>query len=78
MTIANSTPFKNPMAEQIWDMKYRLKEQDGTPIDLTVQDTWRRIAWALAEHETDRAEWADKFYSVLERFPDWVKSEITK
>jgi len=68
MTIANSTPFKNPMAEQIWDMKYRLKEQDGTPIDITVQDTWRRVAWALAEPETDRASWADKFYSVLERF----------
>ena len=68
MTIANSTPFKNPMAEQIWDMKYRLKEQDGTPIDITVQDTWRRVAWALAEPETDRATWADKFYSVLERF----------
>jgi ribonucleoside-diphosphate reductase alpha chain len=66
--IANSTPFKNPMAEQIWDMKYRLKEQDGTPIDNTVQDTWRRVAWALAEPETDRSLWADKFYSVLERF----------
>jgi ribonucleoside-diphosphate reductase alpha chain len=68
MTIANYNPFKNPMAEQIWDMKYRLKEQDGTPIDNTVQDTWRRVAWALAEPETDRATWADKFYSVLERF----------
>jgi ribonucleoside-diphosphate reductase alpha chain len=68
MTIENYNPFKNPMAEQIWDMKYRLKEQDGTPIDLTVQDTWRRIAWALAENETDRKSWADKFYSVLERF----------
>lgn len=68
MTIANYNPFKNPMAEQIWDMKYRLKEQDGTPIDNTVQDTWRRVAWALAEPETNRALWADKFYSVLERF----------
>jgi ribonucleoside-diphosphate reductase alpha chain len=68
MTIANYNPFKNPMAEQIWDMKYRLKEQDGTPIDNTVQDTWRRVAWALAEPETNRQLWADKFYSVLERF----------
>jgi len=68
VNIANTTPFKNPMAEQIWDMKYRLKEQDGTPIDLTVQDSWRRIAWALAENETNRAYWADKFYAVLERF----------
>jgi ribonucleoside-diphosphate reductase alpha chain len=33
-----------------------------------VQDTWRRVAWALSEPETDRALWADKFYSVLERF----------
>ena len=25
--------FNTPIAEQIWDMKYRLKEADGTPVD---------------------------------------------
>ena len=35
----NSGPFHNPMAAQIWDMKYRLKDQDGNPVDATVEDT---------------------------------------
>ncbi len=42
------TRFAAPIAEQIWDMKYRLKEADGTPVDGSVEDTWRRIARALA------------------------------
>ena len=41
--------FAAPIAEQIWDMKYRFKEADGTPIDASVEDTWRRIARSLAE-----------------------------
>jgi ribonucleoside-diphosphate reductase alpha chain len=27
------TRFAAPIAEQIWDMKYRFKQADGTPID---------------------------------------------
>ena len=42
------TRFAAPIAEQIWDMKYRFKDADGTPIDKTVEDSWRRIARALA------------------------------
>src|SRR3546814_6076927 len=36
------------IARQIWDMKYRLKQPDGTAVDRTVQDSWRRVAAALA------------------------------
>ncbi len=62
------TRFAAPIAEQIWDMKYRLKEADGTPIDGTVEDTWRRIARALASVEKDPAAWEPKFYAALEDF----------
>jgi len=65
------TRFAAPIAEQIWDMKYRFKKADGTPIDVTVEDTWRRIARALAEPEgLDGVGgiWEDKFYSILEDF----------
>lgn len=65
---SNNSPFHNAMAEQIWDMKYRLKEQDGTPIDKDVEDTWRRVAWSLAAPEKDQKYWADQFYSVLRAF----------
>ena len=60
--------FAAPIAEQIWDMKYRLKEADGTPIDQTVEDTWRRIARALAAQEADPDRWEDRFYGALEDF----------
>ena len=60
--------FAAPIAEQIWDMKYRLKEADGTPIDQTVEDTWRRVARALAAVETDPAAWEDRFYATLKDF----------
>nr|WP_247716859.1 adenosylcobalamin-dependent ribonucleoside-diphosphate reductase [Gymnodinialimonas ceratoperidinii] len=49
-------------------MKYRLKEADGTPVDAGVEDTWRRIARALAEVETDKETWEEKFYGALEDF----------
>jgi ribonucleoside-diphosphate reductase alpha chain len=63
--LSNNGPFHNAMAEQIWDMKYRLKEQDGTIIDECVQDTWRRVAKCLSQKEP---EYEDEFYSVLESF----------
>lgn len=62
------TPFATPISEQIWDMKYRLKKADGTPIDKTVEDTWRRIAKALAEVESEPRKWEKEFYSALKDF----------
>jgi ribonucleoside-diphosphate reductase alpha chain len=43
--------FSTSIAEQIWNMKYQLKDADGNPVELTVQDSWRRVAKALAEVE---------------------------
>ena len=31
-----------PISRQIWDAKYRLKTPHGTPVDIVVEDTWRR------------------------------------
>jgi ribonucleoside-diphosphate reductase alpha chain len=71
------TRFAAPIAEQIWDMKYRLKDIDGLPIDVTVEDTWRRIARALAAEEQDPAHWEDVFYSALEDFKYLPAGRIT-
>ncbi len=60
--------FSAPIAERIWDMKYRLKAVDGTPVDRTVEDTWRRIARALAAEEAEPRAWEDRFYAALEDF----------
>ncbi|MBT0959393.1 adenosylcobalamin-dependent ribonucleoside-diphosphate reductase [Alphaproteobacteria bacterium KMM 3653] len=69
--------FAAPIAEQIWDMKYRFKDADGTPIDASIEDTWRRIAGALAEVEDDKAGWAEKFYAALEDFKFLPAGRIT-
>ena len=60
--------FAAPIAEQIWDMKYRLKTADGTALDLSVEDSWRRVARALAAVEQEPAHWEERFYAALEDF----------
>jgi ribonucleoside-diphosphate reductase alpha chain len=57
-----------PISRQIWDAKYRLKTLDGAPVDLTVEDTWRRVAKALAAIEPAPSEWEPRFYQALEDF----------
>ncbi|MDG1336259.1 MAG: adenosylcobalamin-dependent ribonucleoside-diphosphate reductase [Tateyamaria sp.] len=71
------TRFAAPIAEQIWDMKYRFKQADGTAIDATVEDSWRRIAQDLARVEENPVEWEDKFYSALEDFKFLPAGRIT-
>ncbi len=39
------------IAHQIWDMKYRLKQPDGMPVDGDVAATWARVALAASEAE---------------------------
>ena len=71
------TRFAAPIAEQIWDMKYRFKDADGTPKDATVEDSWRRIARDLARVEKDADHWEDVFYGALEDFKFLPAGRIT-
>ncbi|MWD26348.1 adenosylcobalamin-dependent ribonucleoside-diphosphate reductase [Aquicoccus sp. SCR17] len=71
------TRFTAPIAEQIWDMKYRFKEADGSPIDLSVEDSWRRIARALATVEADPEAREAEFYEALEDFRFLPAGRIT-
>jgi ribonucleoside-diphosphate reductase alpha chain len=71
------SPFSAPIAEAIWDMKYRFKEADGTPIDRTVEDSWRRIARALAEVEAEPNVWEERFYGALSGFKFLPAGRIT-
>src|SRR5271157_2055293 len=56
------------ISQQIWDMKYRLKAPSGEPLDKTIEDTWRRVATALAEPEREPTFWAERFYEALADF----------
>ena len=55
------------ISRQIWDMKYRLKAPDGTPVDAEVADTWARVALAAAgaEAPAQRRAWALDFARAL-------------
>jgi ribonucleoside-diphosphate reductase alpha chain len=56
------------ISQRIWDMKYRLNAPSGAPVDKTIEDTWRRVATALAEPEREPAKWAERFYRTMEDF----------
>ena len=57
-----------PISSQIWDMKYRLKAVDGAAMDKTLEDSWQRVAGALAAPEDDAEHWQAEFYKALEDF----------
>ncbi len=53
----------------IWDKKYRLKDKNGTAVDETITDTYKRIARNLAEVEESeelQGYWYEKFFWALQ------------
>jgi ribonucleoside-diphosphate reductase alpha chain len=56
-----------PISQQIWDMKYRLKAVDGSVVDRTLEDTWSRVASAVAAAEPKRARkrWEKTFAEAM-------------
>jgi len=59
-----------PASQDIWDKKYRLKRKDGSIIDESIDDTYRRVARALADVEQTpekRDAWYERFVWALRR-----------
>ena len=65
---ARSIPFQEASLD-IWDKKYRLTAKDGTPIDHSMDDTYKRVARALADVEKPevREHWYEQFLWALRR-----------
>lgn len=63
-----SEVFTTPVSRQVWQSKYRYT--DVTAIhDVCVQDSWRRVARALASVEPNhRKAWEKRFYQALKDF----------
>lgn len=60
--------FASPVAEHIWDIKYRYRQGERI-VDRSLDDTWWRVARALAEPEGElREPWARRFHSLLSGF----------
>jgi len=64
----DAIPFQEASLD-IWDKKYRLVSKSGEPIDLAMDDTYKRVARALADVEApaEREHWYERFLWALRR-----------
>jgi ribonucleoside-diphosphate reductase alpha chain len=70
---AKITPVSNPMVQipfqstslDIWDTKYRLKNKDGSIIDQDMDETYQRVAKALAEVELNPNQKEQYYHEFL-------------
>lgn len=63
--------FPSPISSEIWDSKYRFKGPNGAAIDRALDDTFRRVAIAVAAPEKGgkaRAKWASRFHAAMSDF----------
>src|SRR5579862_2172300 len=61
--------MQTPISNTIWNIKYRYRVQNKV-IDQSVEDTWKRVAKAIAKAEKsqERGFWQEKFLQILENF----------
>ncbi len=64
----DAIPFQEASID-IWDKKYRLTAKDGTAVDQSMDDTYRRVAVALSDVEAPalRAQWHERFLWALRK-----------
>jgi ribonucleoside-diphosphate reductase alpha chain len=63
-------PAIDPISRDIWDMKYRFRPSAGGEAEQSIEDTWRRVAGAIATAEgpDERLRWAAAFYAILQDY----------
>jgi ribonucleoside-diphosphate reductase alpha chain len=54
--------FECEIARLVWENKYRAAGEQS------IEDTWRRVAKAVACAEEEASPWAERFYALLENF----------
>jgi len=61
--------LSEPIARMVWEEKYRYRG-DGVMHDASIEDTWRRVAHALAAVEAPQLVeyWEGEFYALLQDF----------
>lgn len=64
------SPELDPIAQEIWAMKYRYRDPENRREETTVNETWERVALAVAAAEEGEgcARWAQEFYAVMKDY----------
>lgn len=62
--------FVGTLREKVFLDRYALKAPDGSLSEHMPEETWKRVAWGIAQNEkpTVRAKWEKEFYRVMEDF----------
>lgn len=62
--------FVGTLREKVFLDRYALKDKDGALTEHTPEETWKRVAWGIAQNEKvkDRKKWEKAFYGVMEDF----------
>ncbi len=62
-----SPSFTTPISQHLWESRYR--NANSEPGEVSIDDTWTRVAEAIASVEThDRGRWCERFHALLEDF----------
>lgn len=65
--MATTTRFTDPVSVETWDACFRWREGDALR-DVTIDDTWRRVATAVARPQRGNATWADRYVEAFSRW----------
>ncbi|MDE2026080.1 MAG: adenosylcobalamin-dependent ribonucleoside-diphosphate reductase, partial [Patescibacteria group bacterium] len=62
--------FVGTLREKVFLDRYALKDKEGKFVENTPEETWKRVAWGIAQNEkpAKREHWEKEFYRVMEDF----------
>lgn len=66
VSMAQETFFLQPISKEIWASKYQLKNKEGEVLEHSINDTFNRVAVALATHEADSDYWGNAFSHLFQ------------
>ncbi|MDJ0832266.1 MAG: adenosylcobalamin-dependent ribonucleoside-diphosphate reductase [Gammaproteobacteria bacterium] len=67
-TASHDPWLQTPIARHIWSSKYRW-QGDGQATETSIEQSWRRVARAVAAVETsEQAQWEQRFFELLQDF----------
>ncbi|MCG7755891.1 MAG: hypothetical protein LZF63_04450, partial [Nitrosomonas sp.] len=62
------TPISPPPSPSASGIPNIVHYERGAALDACIEDTWQRVAKALAEPENNPDDWQSRFYSILHDF----------